>query len=425
MRFSIVILLGLLHEALSHNYPKIKKYQSAGGEWDNSVLPRRSRQASSRSQQIKEDAVVSPDGSVRVEAVVRTRPQEGGHVAEKKRTEPQVLRSAPKAEPSIIRAVEPALAAIKEHAQSAPIEKHAQANPTVILSSTKSKAPATAPKDATILIYDTIASPQEDAEEGPEQVSHLLEQVQTIGWKNKLVGAGSTWQGWGSKLMSMMEELRKLDSKEFVIVSDSHDVFVNTAPGGMKHFLKNFQELTGDHPGAVVVGAEGSCCAAAMNLAGGPGKLIGEDGSRTQYSCSSGIGDCLHKGPEFDQPWTAFFKEVAEKRGHKDAPFPYLNAGILAGYAGDIVRVYEFLQAKPQEDDQALLSEAMYRRPDWIVVDYQQRLFGSNSQQGCQYDWEKATADNIGHFINSKTGFAPLFIQTSGHFMDCYLEKTS
>lgn len=424
MRISIVLLLVFLHEA-SAQYQKRKKHLSAGGEWATE-LPKRSRQASARSQP-SEDAVVSPDGSVRVETVVRTTPQAGSvavpireHVAERKTVEPQVLRAVAQSEPAkpdptMIRSVEPASAAMKEHVPAVPVQK---------LNAAKQQTQGAVPSDATVLIYDTMASTGEDSSPESEQVSHLLEQVRAIGWKNKLVGLGSLWQGWGSKLTAMLDEIKKLDPKQFVIVSDSHDVLVNTVPGGMKAFLKNFQELTADHPGAVVVGAEGTCCAAAMNLVGGPGRLIEHDGSRPQHSCSSGVGECLHKGAEFDQPWQTFFKELAQKRGFKDASYPYLNAGILSGYAGDVVRVYEFLQAKPQEDDQALLSEAMYRRPDWLVIDYEQRLFGSNSQKGCQYDWQLPTDDNIGHFRNRATGHSPLFIQTSGHFIECYLQKS-
>lgn len=410
MRIHVVLLLAFFSEASSHTqYARNKKHESAGGEWDTSPLPKRSHQTNIRPQQpntvrAKEDAVVSPDGSVRVEAVVRAIPEGGSsarpikeHVQEKS-VEPQVLRAAAVPEPSVIRAAESAPAPHKNIAMPAPV-------------------------DATILIYDTIDSKTQEVDDA--EVSLLQEQVSAIGWENKVVGVGSSWQGWASKLTAMLEELSKVDARKFVVISDSHDVLVNTSPGGIKAFTKKFQALTAGHQGAVVVSGGDSCCVAAMNLVGGPGKLIGQDGSRTQRSCSSGVQNCLHRGAEFDLPWQAFFKETAEKRGFLKAPFPYLNARILAGYAGDVLRIYRFLQAQSQEDDQALLSEAMYRRPDWFVVDYEQHMFGSNGQQGCQYEWIKTDLDNIGHFRNRVTGSAPLFIQTSGQFTECYLEKTT
>jgi len=429
MRIPVVLLLAFFHEATSHTqYPRKKKYESAGGEWDDSPLPKRHGSIRPNLPKAKEDAVVSPDGSVQVEAVVRSTSQGGGaarpireHLSEKS-MDAQVLRAATAPEPSNLRTGEAASVEVKGNASaSTPEVSNLSEEYSRLLS--QSKAPIATPADATILIYDTIAQMEESSSTDSEQVILLQEQVSAVGWTNKVVGAGSKWQGWGSKLTAMLEELRKLDPQEFVIISDSRDVVVNTAPGGMRAFLKNFKALTGDRPGAVVVSSEGSCCAAAMNVVGEPGKLIGPDGSRSQRSCSSGIGDCLHRGPEFDLSWKTFFKEIAENRGFKNTPFPYLNAGILAGYAGDVVRVYEFLQVQPREDDQALLSEAMYRRPDWFVVDYDQRMLGSNSQQGCQYEWHTATDLKVGYFRNRATGWAPLFIQTSGHFTECYLEK--
>lgn len=396
-------------------YAHKKKYQSAGGEWDTAPVPRRHRGESTRSQ-------VSPDGTVRVEAAVRTSPQVQ-HVkdlapkhAAVEGEEHQVVRLVKSV--GLTKTPNPDAAAGLESPQKVTSgSAETKASVPVIEGLNRSAAPA----DITVLIYDTTEPKEEATNVDSEHVSHLLEQVQTIGWKSKLVGVGSAWQGWGSKLTAMLDEIKKLDPKEFIIVADPHDILVNTAPGGIKAFAKNFQEVTANHPGAIVIAADGSCCAAAMNQVGAPGHLIAQNGDRTKFSCSSGIGDCLHKGAERDQPWKTFFKEIAEKRGFKNAPFPYLNAGILAGYGGDIVRVYELLKAKPQEDDQALLSEAMHRRPDWLVVDYEQRLFGSNGQQGCQYDWHAATDDNMGHFRNHVTNSTPLFIQTSGQFMECYL----
>merc|ERR1719281_653885 len=80
-------------------------------------------------------------------------------------------------------------------------------------------------------------------------------------------------------------------------------------------------------------------------------------GSRIERSCTSGYGKCLHRGKQFDKKWEDFFKEEAKKRGHGDSMFPYLNAGMLVGRAKDVKRVYEYIKATPEEDDQALLSE--------------------------------------------------------------------
>jgi len=283
-----------------------------------------------------------------------------------------------------------------------------------------------------LMIYDPIdMNRKHDVSE--EQVLNLLTQVRAAGWPYQLVGTGTQWAGWGSKVLALIEELKSLDRKQLVIVPDSRDVLINTAPGGMQAFVTEFTKLVANHSNAVVAAGDANCCVAAMNQAERPGHLIAGDGSRRTKACTSGFGDCVHKGEEGDKHWKTYFDKLATKRGYDHARFPYLNGQVLAGRAGDLLRVYEFLQIDAEEDDQALLSEAIYRRPNWLVLDYEQRLFGTNSwsddhpwhhhhavkESGCLYDWEQS-GNGIGHFKSRVTGHAPLFIHTSGQFFNCY-----
>lgn len=285
-----------------------------------------------------------------------------------------------------------------------------------------------------LLIYDPIDLSRKHGT-SEEHVLNLLTQVRASGWPYQLVGNGTKWEGWGSKVLTLITKLQKLDQKQLVIIPDSRDVLVNTAPGGMKTFVKSFKKVTAKHPGAVVASADANCCVAAMNNAGAPGMFILADGTRWERACTSGFGDCVHKGDAGDMKWKTYFDKLAKDHGYDHARFPYLNGQVLAGRAGDLLQVYKFLQIDAEEDDQALLSEAIYRRPKQIVLDYEQRLFGTNSwndehpwhhhhaakESGCLYDWEKTnTIGGIGHFRSRVTGHAPLFIHTSGKFFDCY-----
>eukprot|EP00746_Dinoflagellata_sp_MGD_P004188 gnl/MRDRNA2_/MRDRNA2_108079_c0_seq1.p1 gnl/MRDRNA2_/MRDRNA2_108079_c0~~gnl/MRDRNA2_/MRDRNA2_108079_c0_seq1.p1 ORF type:complete len:442 (-),score=81.53 gnl/MRDRNA2_/MRDRNA2_108079_c0_seq1:59-1384(-) len=286
-----------------------------------------------------------------------------------------------------------------------------------------------------LLIYDPIDLTRKHVA-SEQHILNLLTQVRASGWPYQLVGNGTKWEGWGSKTLTLITELRKLDNKQLVIIPDSRDVLINTAPGGMKSFVENFKKVSSKRPGAVVASADATCCAAAMNHAGAPGMLILADGSRWERACTSGFGDCVHKGDAGDAKWKQYFDRLAADHGHEHARFPYLNGQVVAGRAGDLVRVYEFLQIDAEEDDQALLSEAIFRRPTWLMLDYDQRLFGTNSfpfnehpwhhhhaakESGCLYDWEKPDAPgSIGYFKSRVTGHAPLFIHTSGKFFNCY-----
>jgi hypothetical protein len=235
--------------------------------------------------------------------------------------------------------------------------------------------------------------------------------------------------------VTLIKELKKMDEKQLVIVPDSRDVLINTIPGGMKSFVESFKKMTAKQPRAVIVSADANCCVAAMNHAGAPGMFILDDGTRWERACTSGFGDCLHKGASGDAHWKKYFDQLARDHGYDHARFPYLNGQVLAGRVGDLLRMYEFLQIDPEEDDQALLSEAIYRRPDMLVLDYEQRLFGTNSwndehpwhhhhaakESGCLYDWEQPDAPAaVGFFKSRVTGHAPLFIHTSGQFVNCY-----
>lgn len=283
--------------------------------------------------------------------------------------------------------------------------------------------------DPLVLMYDTTELPTEREKGDNEHVVHLLSQLQATGWSYKVVGTGTQWEGWCSKINILVDELRLLNPEQLVVVSDARDVLLNPVKGGKEDFAKRYKETHEtnaalDHS-PVVIAAEGDCCVAALNLLEEPGRMINAtSGERLERSCTSGYGKCLHHGEEFDKKWEEFFKGEAKKRGHAGTMFPYLNAGMIVGRAKDIKRVYEYIQATPEEDDQALLSEVLFAKPDWQDLDYEQKLFGTNRwvagvDEGCLYDWQE-NVDGTGSFKNRATGETPHFIHTSGRFWDCY-----
>merc|ERR1719436_64168 len=92
----------------------------------------------------------------------------------------------------------------------------------------------------------------------------------------------------------------------------------------------------------------------------------------------------------------------------------------MAGKARDLVRILEMLELENDEDDQAVMTDLLYRNPASFVLDYDQRLFGNArwampEGQGCIFDWD----EGMGQFRQTETGTRPLFIHTSGHFYSC------
>ena len=75
---------------------------------------------------------------------------------------------------------------------------------------------------------------------------------------------------------------------------------------------------------------------------------------------------------------------------------------------------------KESEDDQALMTELMLKRPDLIVLDYNQELIGNNDWteglNGCVYEWSK----DVSRFVHAKYKTMPAFLHFQGKFFECY-----
>ena len=100
----------------------------------------------------------------------------------------------------------------------------------------------------------------------------------------------------------------------------------------------------------------------------------------------------------------------------------YLNAGLLAGKAKDLLRVIQALDIHEEEDDQAVLTAYMYRNPNSIVLDYRQSMFGNNRwtlgvEDGCMFS-NISSKDR--RLVHKETGTSPLFIHSPGGFMKCH-----
>merc|ERR1711904_725472 len=51
----------------------------------------------------------------------------------------------------------------------------------------------------------------------------------------------------------------------------------------------------------------------------------------------------------------------------------------MGGKAKNILNSYKILNMKETEDDQALFTELMLKRPDLVIMDYEQKLIGNNA----------------------------------------------
>jgi len=258
-----------------------------------------------------------------------------------------------------------------------------------------------------------------------------------------VIGQGKTFHGYGSKYAAAKPVLGELPPDSLVVLSDSRDVITNIHQkrhfglhmrlySSIIAFRKAYDTLTKSSPGAIVVSTEAQCCVTALGHVE-PGDLFSKDGSRTGYACSSGPS-CAQKEVENALPWHDFMKEHATKHGKEKLADIYLNAGLIAGKAKDLLAVIEALDIQEDEDDQAVLTAFMYRNPHSIVLDYDQSMFGTNrwasDDESCMFDFPLALGSSGSddtllagrRLVHTETGASPLFIHSPGEIIKCHYQ---
>lgn len=287
------------------------------------------------------------------------------------------------------------------------------ASTLVLLSATAVQA--TTSGDVNLLIYETDAS--------LATRNTMLEVGNKIsGIKASLIGQGQEFEGFGSKYSAVLPKLKALDPNALTVISDGRDVLMNfhhgksSATTVTEQFVKAFEGLHSQHPGAVVVSAEAQCCVSALTYVA-PGDYFTATGDRAARACFSGHDDCLWNGDDKATPWESFMKDLAkERKASEKNEDIYLNAGLMVGYAADLVRVMEKANIGEHEDDQAVLTDYMYRYPKELILDYGQELFGSNRADSCMMELDSAS-DRL---VHKETQTSPLFVHSPGGSNKCH-----
>lgn len=266
-----------------------------------------------------------------------------------------------------------------------------------------------------VLAYETNLS---DAPLGSFLYEQLADQMRGL-VQPEILGQGTSFQGFSTKHHLAATKLRSIHPDELVVLSDYADVVLNLGLRGndtMEEFRLGFERLTKDmDPNAVVISAEAQCCVGALSYVK-PGELFGPSGNRTGRACNSGAANCkgMRKGT---LQWTHFQNALAVKRG-ATTDYTFLNAGLIAGRAGSLIKILDALQLESDEDDQAVMTDFYYRHPDMFVLDYNQTLFGNARwplKDGCVFDFDEGRRQ----FVQRDTGTRPLFLHTSGKYYSC------
>ena len=279
-----------------------------------------------------------------------------------------------------------------------------------------------------VLIYET------EVEGGISPASRLANQVEQLpGASATVFGQGKHFDGYGSKYSAVLPELQRMDPTDLVVLSDGRDVLVNnpafgdteTAQIALVEFRAAFEKITAQKPHAIVISAEAQCCVSALTYAE-PGDYFAPDGSRAQRACNSGASDCLWNGDDKAKPWEEFMQGLAQE--HMDDKIyddVYLNAGLMVGRVEDFILLLEAAAIDNEEDDQAVLTDYMYRNQDAVVLDYGQTMFGNNragEEDSCMFKLPKSGDRGQQRLTHIKTATKPLFVHSPGGLLKCHEE---
>jgi hypothetical protein len=223
-----------------------------------------------------------------------------------------------------------------------------------------------------------------------------------------------------SKFAAAVPVLKVMQPDDLVVLSDNHDVRINYPSGGESAryeaifgFRAAFEELTRNYPGAVVISANAECCVSALTHAN-PGDYFTTNGARKKRSCLSGEPGCMWTGAERAQPWRFFMEDIARQR-RASSDNVYLDASLIAGRVRDLLKLIQATDIDKSEDDRAILTDFLYRNPNLVVLDYEQKMFGKNfdgphstKNRACN-DGVATTARRLAERPSSKTSALFMF----------------
>jgi hypothetical protein len=225
------------------------------------------------------------------------------------------------------------------------------------------------------------------------------------GFEYVILGQGDEWYGFGTKIIKCLEYYKKLGPERIIIQLDARDVLVNQNYAYFSELLRNFNSIISDK---LIVSTEIGCCVYPMIIS----NSFFEDKTFSRNSRayhSFGL-------PFYRNKWISMFDDANESRANK------LNAGMILGRVKNFVKVYELLGIDKYEDDQALLSDLLFKT-NYIYLDYDNIFFAnsySSMINGNNGGNDNCFEEKDGKWYNPDTGSVPVFIQTPGKNWTCY-----
>jgi Glycosyl transferase family 8 len=187
------------------------------------------------------------------------------------------------------------------------------------------------------------------------------------------------------KFPGAISMLHQMSPEAMVVLGDLSSSWVSFPLGGhnititaLANFRSSFDAITKGYPGAVVASSETQCCASSLSHVS-PGDLVDANKKRSGRSCVPGEPGCEWKDESKAIAWQSMMQNLAKERSGEANGRDFLDAGLMAGKAGDLLSLLEMADIQKTEDDRAVLADILYRNPGMLVLDSEERLFGESA----------------------------------------------
>ncbi len=232
------------------------------------------------------------------------------------------------------------------------------------------------------------------------QVNNLKRMFKKNGYNYKVLGNGEKWNSWYGRALSYIKFLKSIDPNTYILLCDGRDVVINQ---NFQKFYTKALFIRNKYGNKIIVGTEEGCC--------------------------TGNNDPVYRSSKINKNNDPFPIYMNFMKSKATSSLPYLNFGMLYGKASELLNMFNLLNIKKGEDDQALLYKVYYDHPELFYLDFSQDLFSNASHNQNKYSYTPINKSNEelcffkwngNEFQNTKTNSFPSIIQTPGKNWHCY-----
>lgn len=166
--------------------------------------------------------------------------------------------------------------------------------------------------------------------------------LENNGWTYKIIGRGTEWTGFDCKLKTYHLELSSMDPEQLVVVSDSRDVFCIAPP-------KNFRQAFDSFGKSLLV---------SMELFAGGSNIYYPEKEYFQVTYLGGY----------------FEYHNIDKFANNNLGRKFVNSGLIAGKAKDILHFFQWSIENNFTDDQKALGAYMNAFPEKVAADFDSKV---------------------------------------------------